>query len=597
MCCAIEWGFDGLVMSDWFATRSTVATGNGGLDLAMPGPISPWRDELVAAVRRDEVAESAVDEKVRRVLRLAARVGALAGIPPPAAPETWSDDTTAAELRATAAAGFVLLRNQNGLLPLDASAIHRVAVVGPNAAVARTLGGGSALVLPPYTVGPVDGLRLALGPDVEIGQAEGVRSSSRLTPASLQQLRLPDRDEHGVQVRFLAADGAVLGVEDRRGASFTWLGSYGEGLPLPSVDTIEVRTRFRAASDGDHELGCSALGRAMLYVGDEKVLDTVLALPAEADPVEGLIRPPQASAVGALRAGSEVSMVLRVAPRGEIPVAALQLNVEPPRAALPTRNSKLRSGSLADADVAVVVVGTTEEVESEGFDCDGLGLPGNQDELVRRVAAAYPRTVVVVNAGAPVVLPWAEHVPAVLMTWFPGQEFGHALADVLLGRTEPGGRLPSVWPADVATPRSRPCARPTACCATTSRSTSASAPTTAPGSRPRSRSATAWGTRRGGTTASTIRPIADEGVTLRVRLRNTGDRPGREVVRRRLPARRPWIAPSDGSPGSPSSTPTRERKSSPPSPSLRERSSTGTPPLQRGRRARQLRARGRFFVD
>ncbi|HKH18363.1 MAG TPA: glycoside hydrolase family 3 C-terminal domain-containing protein, partial [Solirubrobacteraceae bacterium] len=102
----------------------------------------------------------------------------------------------------------------------------------------------------------------------------------------------------------------------------------------------------------------------------------------------------------------------------------------------------------ASADAAVVVVGTTEEVESEGFDRASLALPGRQDELVRRVAWANRRTAVVVNAGAPVLLPWADAVPAVLLAWFPGQEFGHALADVLLGAAEPGGRLPTTWPAN-----------------------------------------------------------------------------------------------------------------------------------------------------
>jgi beta-glucosidase len=95
----------------------------------------------------------------------------------------------------------------------------------------------------------------------------------------------------------------------------------------------------------------------------------------------------------------------------------------------------------------VVVVGTTEEVESEGFDRDSLALPGHQDELVRRVAAVNPRTVVIVNSGAPVLLPSIDQVPAMLVAWFPGQEFGNALADVLLGEHEPGGRLPMVWPA------------------------------------------------------------------------------------------------------------------------------------------------------
>ena len=101
----------------------------------------------------------------------------------------------------------------------------------------------------------------------------------------------------------------------------------------------------------------------------------------------------------------------------------------------------------AAADLAVVVVGTTEEVESEGFDRTSLALPGRQDELVHRVAAAHPETVVVVNAGAPVLMPWRDEVAATLLAWFPGQEFGGALADVLLGRVEPGGRLPTTWPA------------------------------------------------------------------------------------------------------------------------------------------------------
>jgi beta-glucosidase len=100
----------------------------------------------------------------------------------------------------------------------------------------------------------------------------------------------------------------------------------------------------------------------------------------------------------------------------------------------------------AGAEVAVVVVGTTEEVESEGFDRDSLALPGRQDDLVRAVATVNPRTVVVVNAGAPVLMPWADDVAAVLLAWFPGQEFGNALADVLLGVAEPGGRLPTTWP-------------------------------------------------------------------------------------------------------------------------------------------------------
>src|SRR4029453_8140895 len=154
-----------------------------------------------------------------------------------------------------------------------------------------------------------------------------------------------------------------------------------------------------------------------------------------------------------LRAGQEVPVVLRHEPEpsggfgdAEIAMVPLQLNAD----LQGSDDDELdRAVALAgEADAAVVVVGTTEEVESEGFDRDALALPGRQDELVGRVAAVNPRTIVVVNAGAPVLLPWRGEVGAGLLAWFPGQEFGNALADVLLGAAEPGGRLPVTWPAD-----------------------------------------------------------------------------------------------------------------------------------------------------
>jgi len=208
-----EWGFDGVVMSDWFATRSTEAAGRAALDLAMPGPTSPWGDALVAAVRAGHVEEAAIDDKVLRLLRLAARVGALEGVAP-ATPlaAAWSEAEVADELRATAAAGIVLARNEDALLPLDRAGLRRVAVLGPNAAVARTLGGGSATVYPTHTVSPLDGLRAALD-GVEVTHAAGVTASERTPPFSRELL-----GPEGAQVRFLDAGGAELGAEQRAAA-------------------------------------------------------------------------------------------------------------------------------------------------------------------------------------------------------------------------------------------------------------------------------------------------------------------------------------------------------------------------------------------
>jgi beta-glucosidase len=452
-----EWGFDGVVVSDWYAARSTEPAANAGLDLVMPGPGGPWGKQLVDAVRNGRVPEAAIDDKVLRLLRLAARVGALEGVDPAVTPATpWPDDTVAAELREDAAAGFVLVRNADvdgaPMLPLDRSGLRRVAVLGPNAEVARTLGGGSATVFPSYTVSPLQGLQAALGPAVRVDHGPGGRSSDRLPVAPLALLRQPDGDGEGVEVRFLAADGTVRGRELRTSGAFTWLSSFGPELPMAEIAAVEVHTRLRPPESGTYRVGASGLGTLRLTVGDRVAFDTATELPEGADPVEGVMRPPQQSVPVQVQAGEEIPAVLRYQPsdlggfgEAELAIVTFQLNVA--RQVPDDEELDWAVALAAEADVAVVVVGTSEEVESEGFDRESLALPGRQDELIRRVAAANPRTVVVVNAGAPVLLPWADAVPAVLVAWFPGQEFGNALADVLCGDREPGGRLPMVWPA------------------------------------------------------------------------------------------------------------------------------------------------------
>lgn len=482
-----EWGFDGVTMTDWYAGRSTEPAANSGLDLIMPGPVGPWRELLVEAVQSGQVSEERIDDKVRRILRLAARVGAVGGpmgswmdgsvedgtpedaglmarTEPSRTFTGWSDAEIGRELRSAAAAGFVLVRNtgtppdpdnllEAPLLPLDGEALHSVAVLGPNAAHGRTLGGGSALVFPPHTISPLAGLRAALAPSVRIDAGLGVRAHTRLQPVDPALLRVPDSDAEGCEVRFLDADGGVLGSEIRRASAFNWNGGFGDDVPAALVSAIQVRAQLPVPVAGHWTLGTSGLGRFRLSVDGKVALDTELALPAGADPVEGLMAPPQQGTELHFHEGQLVNLDLWHEPTTVanasfgIAMVGFQLNAEPPYAGDEVEIQRAVT-LAAGADVAVVVVGTTEEVESEGFDRTSLALPGRQDELVSRVAAANPRTVVVVNSGAPVLLPWRNQVPAVLLTWFPGQEFGHALADVLLGVVEPGGRLPTTWPQD-----------------------------------------------------------------------------------------------------------------------------------------------------
>ena len=536
-----EWGFDGVVMSDWYAARSTEAAASAGLDLVMPGPGGPWGERLVGAVRDGRVPEAAVDDKVLRLLRLAARVGALEGVDPavpPAAP--WPDDAVAAALRESAAAGFVLLRNAQveaaPVLPLDRSALRRVAVLGPNADVARTLGGGSATVFPAYTVSPLQGLRAALGGAVRVDHARGVRSSDRLPVAPVALLGRPDDGGEGMEVRFLTADGTVRGREHRASAAFTWLANFGPGLPMGEITAVEVHTRLRAPEAGTWLLGGSGLGTLRLTVAGQVAFDTATELPTGADPVEAMMRPPQAWVPLELRAGQEVPVALRYQPQdlggfGEAAPAVVTFQLNLARQASDADELERAVALAADADVAVLVVGTTEEVESEGFDRDSLALPGRQDELVRRVAAVNPRTVVVVNAGAPVLLPWVDQVAAVLVAWFPGQEFGDALADVLCGDAEPGGRLPMVWPA--AEHEHLPSTRPVDGRLVYEESIHVG---NCAYDRAGTRPAFPFGHGLGYTTWEYLevtappRLVSDGHAVVKVRVRNTGMRPGREVV-------------------------------------------------------------------
>jgi len=481
-----EWGYDGLVMSDWTAAHATEAAAQAALDLAMPGPASlygPWGDALLEAVGKGAVDEALIDDKVVRILRLAARVGALAhpssppglppaasspappGLPPAASspappgppPEAPDSVAVAQELRATAAAGFVLARN-DGILPLPRSEPAdrpgvgrrlRVAVVGPNAEVARTMGGGSATVFPPYTISPLDGLRAA---GLHVTYAPGVTSHLRAGEARAPWLLRPDRlfdPGTGAEIRFLSESGELAGSELRDGATFIWLSGFAPSGVTEPVATLEVRCVIRATVGGEYQLGVSGLGRYRLLVDGAEVFDAALTLREGADIVEALMRPPQQLAPVQLAAGQSVAVVAEHDVHSS-PFAGfgtlMQLNLVPPHG---TDDEEIAAAAAlaAASDAAVVVVGTTAEVESEGFDRTTLALPGRQDELVRQVIAANPRTVVVVNSGAPVLLPWAQDAAAVLLSWFGGQEYGDALADVLLGDVEPGGRLPMTWPA------------------------------------------------------------------------------------------------------------------------------------------------------
>jgi beta-glucosidase len=437
-----EWGFAGVVVSDWLATRDTVAAGRAALDLAMPALNSPWGDDLVAAVRAGDVSEQAVDAKVRRILLLAARVGALDGVAPAASPPApVAAPEIADRLRAAAAAGTVLLSNPRGVLPLAVDTLTRVTVLGPNAVQARTQGGGSATVHPPYTVSPLDGLRTALEGRAELVHVLGTRVVTGLQTVDWEVAIDPHSGRAGVRQEVLDAAGVVQDSQHRRAGRLT-------NLPLGAGEaaTVRLSARLRADEAGEWFFGCTGLGAFRLAVDGETVLDETLVPEPDVEATALFADPPQRKVSRVLAVGDEVELALSYDVSPDMPMLLATLGYERPARSAEAELARA-AAAARDADVAIVVVGTTNQVESEGFDRTSLVLPGRQDDLVRVAAAANPRTIVVVNSGSPVLMPWRDEVAAVLLSWFGGQEMGNALADVLLGRVEPGGRLPTTWPA------------------------------------------------------------------------------------------------------------------------------------------------------
>ncbi|HEY8060346.1 MAG TPA: glycoside hydrolase family 3 C-terminal domain-containing protein, partial [Acidimicrobiales bacterium] len=433
-----EWGFGGLVMTDWFAMVDTSSALAAGLDLEMPGPGRSLGPKVVEAVKAGEVHEADLDAAVRRLLGTLDRLGAL-DEPTPVRPQPQSSDDLAV-LRRAAAEVTVLLAN-DGVLPLDRGALRRVAVVGPRAAAPCIMGGGSAQVTPHRLVSPLDALTEALGDGVELVHARGAEASLTPTVVGGPVLRAPD----GFEVERYAGtdlDGEVIDHQHLDELRFLVFSLGADG----SNDwSARAHGTIVPEEDGVFELGLAQAGQARVFVDGEVVLDGV----ADPPPPGGTEMFGMASqdlvAEVTLTRGVPVEVVVEYAMVDTL-AAYFRLGFRTPDPA-PLLDQAVAAAT--DADVTLVFVGTSGDWETEGRDRSSFGLPGGQDELVRRVAAANPRTVVVVNAAATVDLPWADEVAAVLQCWFGGQEMAAGVADVLVGGADPGGRLPTTIPVRI----------------------------------------------------------------------------------------------------------------------------------------------------
>lgn len=435
-----EWGFDGVVVSDWGAARDTIGDALGGLDLEMPGPSRTRGAQLVAAVRAGQVPESAIDEKVERLRRLARRAGAQRDANEP---ETSVDSPEIrALLRRAAAEATVLMKNEGDILPLDRGAIGRLAVIGPNARIGQVMGGGSSFVRSHPVSHPLAALMQNLS-GVEVLHEPGCSNHKFVPMPEESRLIHPDGGNGLVIEHLSGTDVNDPVVSSDRHASgklifFEEPGRDGEDY------IVRLRGSFLPDQGGVHDVSLFSAGPARLYLDDRLVIDNWDSF----KPGGSFFGFGSAEIRSQFTLAHERPVAIRIEylrPAKAL-IAGLQFGLSRPVEG----DAIARAVALAsEADATVLILGSNADWETEGEDRASIGLPGQQDELARAVLAAAPDAVVVMNVGAATAMPWYEEARCVLVPWFPGEEFGNALADVLFGDAEPAGRLPFTWPRRV----------------------------------------------------------------------------------------------------------------------------------------------------
>ena len=421
-----EWGFDGVVVSDWFGCHTAAESLEAGLDLEMPGPTRVRGEKLLAAVRAGEVAEARVDESVLRLLQLFEWCGLDADYNGRSAPESTDDSPATRDvIRRAATAAAVLLTN-NGALPIAPTA--KVALIGPNAERGHIQGGGSAQVRASRPVGVLATLRER---GVDVTYEKGCSIDKRLP-----YLR------GDFTVVYHGPNGETATAPFDR-SQFIWMSSPAPGISQ-SAFGASITGTFVPEFTGDWTFGLTAVGAAVLKVNGDVVVD--LSTPRTGGAFFGM-GSPEVRGMAPLEAGVVATVEVDYPFLEFANLRGLIVGAEAPRV---DNGIELAAAAAAAADVAVVVVGTNDDWETEGEDRRTMALPGTQDELVARVAAANPNTIVIVNAGSPVAMPWLHQVAAVMQIWFPGEEVGNVVADLLQGVAEPGGRLPVTLPKRMA---------------------------------------------------------------------------------------------------------------------------------------------------
>src|SRR5215216_1861453 len=426
-----EWGYDGIVMSDWFGTYDRDVP-NGGLDLEMPGNARWMSEEYVKRALDDgPLTEEALDGKVRRLLGILHKASLFDQ--PELKPERGENKPQHRKIMREAAREAIVLLKNDGTLPLK-KAVRSIAVIGPYANEAQILGGGSSSVTPHYVVTPFEGIKNRAGKRIKVVTAPGCHIYKNLPAPAPETLSTAD-GQNGLSLELFNGtelSGASVYSEVTTRVQHGWF-----HYSVPKVDQSSFSMRmegfFTPKESGVHTLALTGVGWCRLYLNDELLIDHS----QDSDMGKQII------AEAELKGGKSYPLKVEYYWKGNPRWRSVGIGHQPPQ----PKDAIAEAVKLAKkSDVVVLIAGLNGEWETEGADRVDMKLPGAQNELIERVVKANKNTIVVLNVGSAIEMPWIEKVPSLLQLWYDSQEQGNALADILFGDENPSGKLPTTFP-------------------------------------------------------------------------------------------------------------------------------------------------------
>jgi len=437
-----EWGFDGYVVSDWGAALETNENAIGGLDLEMPGPAKTWGENLLNEINSGTVDLEIIDDKVSRILNVIAFSKRFDR--PSIKPEKINDNPAQrALLRDAAKEGMVLLKNDD-VLPLDKD-IKSLGIIGPNAKKSQIIGGGSAHLKAYYESHPLDAFEENLGANVKVEHSKGCHTYRYYPALDEELIKNNSNKENGYLIEYFdhaSNDTDPIHVEYGTGSKFWVFEGFAKEI-IAKQERPDIYVKFTCTYvpdiSGFHDFELFAIGKSKLLIDEKLVVDNWSQV-KQGDAFFAFASSPVKGGADLVK-NQEYRIEIQYKFEGNFPAIYIGCKT-PDKIDLFAEAKKIAN----ESEQTILVVGTNSDWETEGNDRTDLELPGNQNALIDAILEIDPNTILVLNSGSPIRMPWIDKAKAVLQCWYPGQEFGNALFDIVMGNTNPSGRLPTSFP-------------------------------------------------------------------------------------------------------------------------------------------------------